>query len=65
MRYDPETGTMEDAAKSSGEAAQSLKRRESPPDPSTVWWCNVSFGGLLMKLSNTVAHRAGYEWCAD
>ena len=30
-----------------------------------MWRWNVRFGGLLRNLSNTLAHRAGYEWCAD
>ena len=69
MHYDPETiiDALEDVAvaKSHGEAARSLKKKGKSPDPSTVWRWNVRFGGLLRKLSNTVAHRAGYEWCAD
>lgn len=68
MHYDCKTviDAPEDvaAAKSSGQAAQDLKKKGKPPGPSPVRRRSVRFGGLLGNLPSTAAHRAGYERCA-
>ena len=60
-------GAIQDVAmgKSSAQAAQSLAKTGRIPDQATVWRWACSFGSLLKKLTNSIAHRTGYEWSAD
>lgn len=60
-------GALQDVAmgKSAEQAARSMARTGRAPDQSTVWRWENSFGPLLRGLSDSIAHRAGYEWSAD
>ena len=61
------TGALEDVAmgKSSKQAAQSLAKTGRIPDPATIRRWTRSFGSLLKKMTDSIAHRVGYEWSAD
>ena len=61
------TGALEDVAmgKSSEQAAQSLVKTGRIPDPATVWRWTRSFGSLLKKMTDSIAHRVGCQWSAD
>lgn len=61
------TDALQDVAtgKSPAQAAQSLSKRGRMPDQSTVWRWTKRFGHMLKRLSDSVAHRVGYEWSAD
>lgn len=60
-------GAIQDVAmgKPSTQVAQSLAKTGRIPDQSTVWRWTRSFGSLLKNLTDSIAHRMGYEWSAD
>ena len=61
------TGALEGVAmgKSSEQAARSLAKTGRIPDPATVWRWTRSFGSLLKKMTDSIAHRVGCQWSAD
>ncbi len=59
------TGALEAMAKSSEQAARSLAKKGRIPDPATIRRWTRSFGSLLKKMTNPIAHRAGCQWSAD
>ena len=60
-------GALEDVAisKSSKQAARSLAKTGRIPDPATIRRRARSFGSLLKKMTDSIAHRAGCQWSAD
>ena len=61
------TGALEDVAmgKPSKQAARSLAKTGRIPDPATIRRWTRSFGSLLKKMTDSIAHRAGCQWSAD
>ena len=61
------TGALEDMAmgKSSKQAAQSLAKTGRIPDQATIRRWARSFGSLLKKMTDSIAHRVGCQWSAD
>ena len=61
------TGALEDVAmgKSSKQAARSLAKTGRIPDPATIRRWTRSFGLLLKKMTDSIAHRVGCQWSAD